>query len=438
MDTISEILNKPVELSNNFPIEINSSYSSWSNIISIKCTKTLFSKKGLKNNISSYILLIFIAQFLLSIVLFMKCGYHLLINDINEIIKEKEKIKKQMDINNRLTTGQNKGVIKKGKKKSNKRKLYFPPKKIDLNFMNNNNYKRKINLVNKASTLEGLKQPSTMNKKRGTTYRKNLNKGNRSKLNKKRDNEISESNYHLNTNRNNNQKKSIKIIYNDYELSTFDYENAILNDKRTCFQYYLSLIKTKNIIIFSFCPNKDYNSMIIKLCIFSLSFSINYAFNFAFFNDEILHKIYEAGGKYDIIYFIPKIAISFAASYYITIIIKIIFLSERNIAIIRRQYSPSLAYIVSDKEKTNMVIKYVIFFIIGLIFLVFFWMLLSSFGAVYPNTQIFILKNTLISFTMSLIYPFFFSIFPCSFRMCSLSSNNNECLYKVSKALQIL
>ena len=178
--------------------------------------------------------------------------------------------------------------------------------------------------------------------------------------------------------------------------------------------------------------------MIIKTCIFSLSFSIYYAANFAFFNDEIMHEIYEARGKYDIMLFIPKIAISFVSSYYITTIIKIIFLSDRNIAQVRRQLTPSLAYTISDKEKRNLIIKHVIFFILGLIFLVFFWMLLSSFGAVYPNTQMFIFKNTLISFAMSLVYPFFINIFPCIFRMCSLRSTNSECTYRVSKFLQLL
>ena len=183
---------------------------------------------------------------------------------------------------------------------------------------------------------------------------------------------------------------------------------------------------------------KDYNSIIIRSCIFSLSFSIYYASNFAFFNDEIMHEIYEAGGKYDIIYFIPKITISFAASYYITTIIKIIFLSERNINQVRQQISISSAHSISDKVRRNLIIKYIIFFILGLIFLVFFWMLLSSFGAVYPNTQMFILKNTLLSFAISLIYPFLISIFPCIFRMSSLSSRNSECVYKISKFLQFL
>ena len=429
MDTISELLNKPIELSNQFESEDSTSISGSSNIVSIKCTKALFSKDGLKNNISSYILLIFIAHLLLSIILFIKCGYRLLVNDINDIIKEKENIKKQMTNNNQLTNSKNKSSSKKGTKKSIKNKINFPPKKVSLNFVNNMKISSKHNKRNKnSSSLIGLSHKSKAINKIKKLNRKNI----------KAKNIITKNKNDKNITALQKTNNMVKITYNDYELNSSDYRIALLYDKRTCFQYYLYLIKVKNPIIFSFCPIKDYNSMIIKSCIFSISFSIYYAINFAFFNDEIIHNIYEVGGKYDIIYFIPKIAISFAASYYITTIIKIIFLSERNIIQVRNQSTPSLAYTISDKVKKNLIIKYIIFFILGLIFLVFFWILLSSFGAVDPNTQLFIFKNTLISFAMSFIYPFFINIFPSILRTYSLGSKNSECLYKVSKFLQIL
>ena len=96
MDLISEIIEKPID-SNEDNKETDSSSKSSSgssNIISIKCTKALFSKEGLKNNISSYILLLFLGQFLISILLFIKCGYRLLVNKIKNILSEKEKIQK--------------------------------------------------------------------------------------------------------------------------------------------------------------------------------------------------------------------------------------------------------------------------------------------------------------------------------------------------------
>ena len=422
IDLISEIKEKHID--SNLEKEESESNSksslSSSNIISIKCTKALFSKEGLKKNISSYILLIFIGQFLLSILFFIKCGYRLLVNRIKKILTEKEKIQKFNNNSNQLIMSTKGNKIKNDKKSYGNKKMHFPPKKQNKNFVD-------INSINKSSkmSLRKLKLSKKL-----------------MKLNKKV--KLIKNKTHKQKNKyilpNINQNDAIKISYNDYELNNFEYGQAILYDKRSCFNYYFSLIKRKIPLIFSFCPVEDYNSMIIKLCIFSLSFSIYYAINFIFFDDNIIHKIYENEGKYDFIFFLPKIAIAFAASYYITIIIKAIFLSERNIYNIRCQNILSFVYRISEKEKKNIIIKNSIFFISGLLFLVFFWMLLSSFGAIYPNTQIFIFKNTLICFSMSLFYPIFFNIFPCIFRMCALNSKrqNNECIYNFSKILQLL
>ena len=151
----------------------------------------------------------------------------------------------------------------------------------------------------------------------------------------------------------------------------------------------------------------------------------------------MIHKIYENEGKYDIIYFLPRISIAFALSHILSILIKFIFLSERNILQVRIQPTYSKADDIAIQVKKNLRIKYIIFFILGIIILGFFWMLLSSFGAVYQNTQIIVIENTLISFGISFIFPFFINIFPCVLRLCSIKSKS-ESLYNVSKVLQII
>ena len=438
MGTISDILEQQNDLPNNFANDKSGSSGS-SNIISIKCTKTLFSKDGLKNNISSYILIIFIAYILLSIILFIKCGYKLLLKQIDDIIKEKEKIKNEMAKNNQLENRQTTINRRKPKKNYyNKKKGNFPPKKTKANLGKNNNkinLLRRNNKINKSNNIIQLGRLSNLNSNNKKIIRSNRN------LSYNIHNYLNNKSNKNGTNLTSNQKRkknNVKITYNDYELNTFEYIKAVECDKRSCLDYYISLLKRKNLIVFSFCPIKDYNSIIIKSCIFCISFSIYYAINFAFFNNEIMHEIYNVGGKYDIIYFIPKITISFFAGYYITTILKLIFLSEGNIIQVRQEILPNSASNVSDKVRKNLVIKYTLFFILSLIFLGFFWMLLSSFGAVYPNTQMFIFKNTLISFAMSLIYPFFFNVFPCIFRMLSLKSKDSEYAYKISKYIQIL
>ena len=211
-------------------------------------------------------------------------------------------------------------------------------------------------------------------------------------------------------------------------------------DHRTFSQYYKSLIKAKHPIIFSFIPRKDYNIMIIKLCLFVLSFCIYYLVNSFFFNKETIHQIYEDGGSYNFLYFLPQILLSFIISYFFSSIIKYIFVSEKNIIEIKKEQNLQKAKNKGKKVKRIIIIKYIIFFVVGIVFLLFFWYYLSSFCAVYQNSQIILIKNAFISFAVSLIYPFIINILPGIVRICSLNDKKKkrENLYKISKFLQIL
>ena len=87
--------------------------------------------------------------------------------------------------------------------------------------------------------------------------------------------------------------------------------------------------------------------------------------------------------------------------------------------------------------KNNLEIKFILYFILSFIFLIFFWYYISMFGAIYKNTQYHLLKDTLISFGLSLIYPLGIYLLPGIFRI-SVLSKKNKCLYSISKLFQLL
>ena len=84
-------------------------------------------------------------------------------------------------------------------------------------------------------------------------------------------------------------------------------------------------------------------------------------------------------------------------------------------------------------------IKFILFFILGFIFILFFWYYLSIFGVIYKNSQLYLIKDTLISFGLSLLYPFGIYLLPGIFRIYALASKENKrkYLYKFSKLLQM-
>ena len=69
-----------------------------------------------------------------------------------------------------------------------------------------------------------------------------------------------------------------------------------------------------------------------------------------------------------------------------------------------------------------------------------FWFYLGSFCYVYNNTQIQLIKDTLICFGASLLYPFGIYLFPGFFRIPSISSSNKDrkCIYQISKIIQMI
>ena len=200
-----------------------------------------------------------------------------------------------------------------------------------------------------------------------------------------------------------------KLLFNDYELNTMNYKDALKLDKRTFKKYYISLIKTKHPIFFSFCPIKDYNSKIIKIDLFFLSFSIYYFINYFFFDEKVIHNIYKGKGLYNFIKLIPFILYSFIISNILIIFIKFFSLSERDICKIKN-ISTNKSNEIIDKVKRCIIIKYICFYMLCLLFLFLFWYILSSFGAVYQHTQVYLIKNALISFSFSLVFPFIFNL----------------------------
>ena len=146
------------------------------------------------------------------------------------------------------------------------------------------------------------------------------------------------------------------------------------------------------------------------------------------------------GGDYNFSYFLKPIILSFIFAHFLSLIIKYIFLSERNLLEIKKEKKLDKSIEKIDKVKRIIIIKYIIFFVVGVLLLIFFWYYLSSFGAVYHNSQKYLLKNTIFSFIISLLYPFIINLLPGIFRVNSLKDTNKskECLYKISKLIQFI
>ena len=226
-------------------------------------------------------------------------------------------------------------------------------------------------------------------------------------------------------------------MMNDYELNNLEYEEAKKVDKRTFIEYYFSLLKLRNIILFTFFYNQDYNLFSIKISLFLLIFSLHFTINSFFFNDDTMHKIYKDNSSYNFIFQIPIILYSTLISSTINIILKFFSLSEKDILQIKKEKNYLSSKNESIRVKNCLRKKFIIFYILGIILLLFFCYFITCFCFVFYNTQIILIKDTFISFGLSILYPFLLIIFPGSLRIYSLNKNKKS-IYKLSIFLSLL
>ena len=379
--------------------------------------------------------------------------FTLIQNDKNNFINKNynKSIKKQENKNQLIK--ENKGITifkennrNKSPKKPMKNKNFPPQRKKNISFNHIIIYNKSFNnlIFSSNEIIEKVKNKRQIPKK---------NKKKENKLKKQLTNEKSIQNSIINQTFEDKSSNDTKIknigMYlekykikelNDEEMNSLEYELAIILDKRTYFQYYYSLLKKKHIILFAFLPSNDYNLIAIKVSLLFLSFSLYFTINGFFFSDETMNKINEDNGAYDFIYQIPQILYSTVISAIINMVLKTLSLSEKQILSIKLEKDYLIAQKKSKTMKMYLKIKLALFFILSFILMLFFWYFISCFCAVYKNTQIILIKDTLVSFALSMIYPFGLNLLPGMFRLPALRSKNKnkKCLYKISGLVALI
>ena len=327
---------------------------------------------------------------------------------------------------------------------------------IRFNEVNDNNIKNDDNnIINEIIIDDGRILYKKRRKKKIIRKRNRIIKKEKgTDINKNNDNIMNINlNKNIITDGNNNNKESVNspkidevkqlstlMNYNDDEMNDLSYDLALKNDKRTYWQFYISLIKTKHEFIYAFFFNKDYNSKIIKMDLFFFGFTLNYTVNGLFFNDSTMHNVYESKGLFDIAYQFPIIVYSSFISMFLGALVQMLGLTSDAIIDFKQNEEKNNVKERGIKLIKKLKIKFVLYFMLSYILLLFFWYYISMFNAVYRNTQYLLLKDTAMGFLLSLISPFVIYLFPGIFRIPALAKpqKNRRRLYNFSKLFMIL
>ena len=431
-----------------------------SNYKTLKCYNLVFNAEKLKENIGSFVVISFFVGFTCFFAIYIIKGISPLqqeviqtvsskFKDVNiknieeNIIEKNEKITKIPKDEKAGTKAKN---DRRKSKSKNKRKsvknVKFPPKK-----------RKSVKIKSNPEGEEEHKKRRKSKKYKNSNTDNNIDTGKRKSRNDNRvsiavDNKdiVTESKKDLieDTEKNNNNKKKRKskeILYNleqvvtgrkmdDLDLNNLTYEKAVELDKRKLSEIYWSRLKSKHLLIFTFFSCNDHNLVYIKIARFLFLICTSLAMNVIFFFDSSMHKIYLDYGKYNFIQQIPQIIYSSLVSMIIEILIGILSYTDSKIYEIRQieEYEPQKI----KKILKTIKIKLAIFFIVTFLFFAFYWYLISSFCAVYGNTQIIYLKDVATSFCLGLVYPFGIQLGFALLRVCTLrdKKKSRSFLYK--------
>ena len=445
-----------------------------SNFHVLKCYQLIINFSNIIKNIGEIFMTLLFITFIILVVIYCIKGKKTIHNHINSILRFRNMNKKNNNhnknekekINDKKKT---KIKIKDNKDSTIRRKINKsgPPKKLKIisntsrntnkniskiknsshkhlneQNINNNillnvqiinpskkNDKDKINNYN-AIKIKKKEKPKYINTSKKELYKFSNNKKIITNFQKEK---IIEKNIKSNQSGDNNYKN-----LNDQEMNSLNYEKAIMYDKRTYCQYYWSLLKKKQLILFTFLPANDYNLVSIKIALFITSFSLYFTINGFFFSDDTMHKIYIDKGAYNIVYRIPQILFSSVISSLIKLILKLFSLSEKNFIQLKRDKTITNIIEETKSVESHLRIKFLLFFILSSILMLFFWYFISTFCAVYTNTQLILFQDTILSFFASMIYPFGLNLLPGIFRIYALRDKNKKCLYTIGSIIALI
>ena len=312
--------------------------------------------------------------------------------------------------------------------KNNTKRTKKENKQIDspkLNLENNNNDNNTNNNDNDNENIikdNSLQIKISLDEKRNKKKKKNLNKT-----------ELIPNKSNKNNILNNSNLPQIPIAYTNEEIDLMGYKMALKYDKMSFLKYYWLILKYDQLILFTFYTHKDYNLRLIKYSLFIFSISLYLFVSAIFFSNNSFHYIYEKKGQFEFFYILPKSILSSFFCAMINILLQKLALSQKIIEKIKLKNSYHAEKTI-EKMKKRIKIQLAFFYIILFIFMFFIWYYISCFCGIYKNTQNKLFKKALITFVISMLFPFIFCVFTALTRKIALKKKS-RILFKVSKFL---
>ena len=229
----------------------------------------------------------------------------------------------------------------------------------------------------------------------------------------------------------------------NFELNNLDYYDACELDKRSCCKTYWSVLMREHTALITFFACHDYNLFYIKIQRFFILFCVDMTMNGLFFVHESMHKKYTQGENFTFVQKLPQLIFTLIGAHILEVILCYLSLTDVHVYEIKalppkeKKNGQKIMDILSRIQR-----KLTAFIIFTFILFLFFWYFISAFCAVYQNTQKIYLRDSMISFAISMLDPFIIYSFTNLLRCISLTKLCRKkccggCLYKTSDLIPI-
>ena len=241
---------------------------------------------------------------------------------------------------------------------------------------------------------------------------------------------------------NQDQKKDLNIIskknliitetkkkeepISDFEMNNLEYLIALELDNRPFIRVYWSLLKREHTIIFTFFAWNDYNIFSIKLSKFFFLICTDMCLNVFFFSDESMHNLYESGGSFDFFGQIVQFIYTTIVSQVLQIFLNYLTMTDIHYYQIKRLKDDKISKSTIISIINCIKYKIIAFYIFTFLLFLFYMYTIAAFCAVYQNTQIIFIIDSITSFLIGLAYPFALYFIPTGLRILALRAKEKK------------
>ena len=401
----------------------------------MRCYNLVFNLKIFVHNYGSILIFILFIIYFVFLLYFCFKEINPLKVKVSKILfdesnEEKEtNVKYQYKSKSTTKSNEKKNLIDKKKKRGNN-----PPKKAKAQFHHehNNNYETII-AKTEEKKLVGFKRNFNKNSTNKTTLREGSSRNVLTNIEFYKNSKTKST---VDSNENKPKRKNL----DNFKLNNLDYYDACELDKRSCCKTYWSVLMREHTALITFFACHDYNLFYIKIQRFFILFCVDMTMNGLFFVHESMHKKYNQGENFTFVQKLPQLLFTLIGAHILEVILCYLSLTDVHVYEIKalppqeKKNGQKIMDIISCIQR-----KITAFIIFTFILFRYF---ISAFCAVYQNTQKIYLRDSMISFAISMLDPFIIYSFTSLLRRISLTKLCRKnccgsCLFKISDLIPI-